>query len=88
MKYRMYLGLVLALLGSAPAWGAIAFVPASNTICSQTSGSSGTACTLAAPTTAGNVVIAGLTWETTRESIDSVEGNATSSYFFPSIDSS
>jgi hypothetical protein len=78
-----YLGLVFALFCSMPAWGSIAYVPGSQTICSQTTGSSGTACTLAAPTTAGNLVVAGLTWKTTSSSIDSVLGNVTSSYFFP-----
>jgi hypothetical protein len=75
--------LALALLGSTPAWGAIAFVPASHTICSQTSASAGTACTLAGPTTAGNLVVAGLTWEATGDSINYVVGSAPGSYFFP-----
>ena len=75
--------LVLALLCSTPAWGAIAFVPASSTVCDQTSASSGTACTLTAATTAGNMVIAGLSWKTTTRSINYVLGSATGSYFFP-----
>ncbi len=75
--------MALAFLSSTPAWGAIAFVSASHTICSQTSGSSGAACTLTAPTTAGNTVIAGLTWHTASASINTVVGSATSSYFFP-----
>jgi hypothetical protein len=62
---------------------AIAFVSASQTICSQTSASAGTACTLAAPTTAGNTVIAGITWSNTSASIKTVVGNVGSSYFFP-----
>ena len=74
--------LVLALLCATPVWGAIAFVPASHTLCSQTSASAGTACNLIAPTTAGDLVVAGLTWST-RTSIDDVVGSAASSYFFP-----
>jgi hypothetical protein len=75
--------LLFAFLCSTPAWGAIAFVSASHTICSQTSGSSGSPCTLAAPTTAGNTIIAGLTWSNASASINKVVGSATSSYFFP-----
>ncbi len=75
--------LALALFCSAPAYGAIAFVPASRTICSQTAASAGVACTLTAPTTAGDLLIAGLTWKTTSRSINDVVGNVTSSYFFP-----
>ncbi len=76
-------GLTGATSGTFNVTAAIAFVSASHTICSQTSGSSGAACTLAAPTTAGNTVIAGLTWHTTSASINTVAGSATSSYFFP-----
>jgi hypothetical protein len=73
----------LSLLCCTPAWGAIAFVSASHSICSQSSSSSGSACTLAAPTTAGNTIVAGLTWSNASASINTVAGNATSSYFFP-----
>jgi hypothetical protein len=75
--------LLLAFLCSTPAWGAIAFVSASQTTCSQSAASGSTACTLAAPTTAGNTVIAGLTWSNASASIKTVVGSATSSYFFP-----
>ena len=75
--------LLFSFLCSTPAWGAIASVSASQTICSQTSASAGTACTLAAPTTAGNTIIAGLTWSNTSASIKTVAGNVGSSYFFP-----
>ncbi len=76
-------GLTGATSGTFNVTAPIGFVPASQTICSQTSGSSGTACTLAAPTTAGNTVIAGLTWSSTSASISTVVGSAASSYFFP-----
>jgi hypothetical protein len=49
----------------------------------QSSASSGAACTLTGPTTAGNLVIAGLTWTTASSSINYVVGNTTGSYFFP-----
>jgi hypothetical protein len=75
--------LLFSFLCSTPAWGAIASVSASQTICSQTSASAGTACTLAAPTTAGDTVIAGITWSNTSASIKTVVGNVGSSYFFP-----
>ena len=75
--------LALTLLCSVSAWGAITFVSASNIICSQTSASTGAACTLTGPTTAGNLVIVGLTWTSSSTSINYVAGNATGSYFFP-----
>ena len=75
--------LVLAFAVSTPAWAAIAFVPASHTMCSQSSASAGAACTLNGPTTAGNLVIAGLTWKTASQSINDVEGSAPGSWFFP-----
>ena len=75
--------LLFSFFCSTPAWGAIASVSASQTICSQTSASAGTACTLAAPTTAGNTVIAGITWSNASASIKTVVGNVGSSYFFP-----
>ena len=76
------LAFAVALCCTVPAWGAIAFVPASHTICSQT-GSSGAACTLPAPTAVGDMVIAGLTWTSNTDSINDVEGSAPSSFFFP-----
>ncbi len=74
---------ILSLICCSPALGAVAFIPASHTICSQSPASNGTACTLPAPTTAGNLVIVGLTWNTPSDSINTVVGNATSSHFFP-----
>jgi hypothetical protein len=76
-------GLTGATSGTFNVTGAIAFVSASQTTCSQSAASGSTACTLAAPTTAGNTVIAGLTWSNASASIKTVVGSATSSYFFP-----
>ncbi len=75
--------LALVFLGSTPAFAAISYVPASQTICSQAAASAGSACTLTAATTAGNLVVAGLTWNTASTSINSVVGSAPGSYFFP-----
>lgn len=75
--------LLFALLCSTPAWGGIAFFSASSTNCSQTSASTGVACTLAASTTVNDLVVVGLSWQNTSASISKVVGSASGSYFIP-----
>ncbi len=75
------LALIFALLCSAPAWASIAYVSASGSTCHVTTAGTGSACTLAAATTANNDVIVGLAWKTTTRSIKKVVGSATGSNF-------
>jgi hypothetical protein len=71
----------IILFGASDAKAAIAFVSASATSCAQTTASVGVACTLAGTTTAGNVVIVGLSWRTVAVSLSKVVGSATNSWF-------
>ena len=71
----------LAVLSSH---AAIKFVGASRTACVQSSSSTGTqTCTLTAPTTAGNDIVAAIAWKNTSATITSVAGSAPGTWFFP-----
>ncbi len=75
--------LILAILFcSAPAWAAIAYRATSGTLCNQTTASAGVACTLTGSTSAGSVVVVGLSWKTTTSSINKIVGSASASYAF------
>jgi hypothetical protein len=78
---RKWLLLITLLLCSAPAWASIAYVSASATICSVSTASTGAACSLTGSTTAGNVVIVGLSWRTIASAIVKVVGSSSGSFF-------
>ncbi len=72
----------LLLLGSLPAHAAIAWVPASHTICVQaSSGATAQTCTLPASTTAGDDVVVGVAWQKTGATVANVYGSGPTAYF-------
>lgn len=76
---RRLLILIFAL--SCSSWASIAYVSASGTNCHVTTAGTGSACTLAAATTANNDVIVGLSFKTTTRSINKIVGSSSGAVF-------
>lgn len=76
MKLLVILGLMCS-----PAFGAIAYVSASHTVCLQATASAGAACTLTASTTAGNAVVVAMAIKTATRTLTNMVGSASTAFF-------